>query len=69
MDPEGIKLSEILYALTYIWNLRNKTNEKNNRIETDSDTESKLIVARGEWGWQGVEWKQRKGITQTAVIK
>ena len=57
MHPEGIKLSEILYALTYIWYLRNKTNEKNNKIETDSDTESKLIVARGEWGWQGVEWK------------
>ena len=42
---------QIPYDFTYMWNLKNKTNEqtkqKRNRL---IDTENKLVVARGEEG-------------------
>ena len=64
MDAEGIKLSEIsqterqiLYDITYMWNLKIKTNEFN-KTETDSQiqrTNQQLAVGRGkgEGQWRG----------------
>ena len=41
---------QIPYDFTYMWNLKNKTNDQTyqnrNRL---IDTENKLVVARGEW--------------------
>ena len=62
MDLEGIMLSEISqtekktpHDFTYMWNLENKTNEhtKQNRNRL-IDTENKLVVARGDGGWWGM---------------
>ena len=40
------KTSDIWYHL--YMNLKNDTNESIHKIETDSDTESKLVVTKGE---------------------
>ena len=40
---------QILYDLTYKWNLINKTN-KQNSITRDSEIKNKLTVSRGEVG-------------------
>ena len=42
-----------------MWNLKNKTNERINRTETDSDTEIKLTAARGE------RWQRARGLRST----
>ena len=34
-------------VITYMWNLKNKTNEQN-KTEIDSDIENKLVVTSGE---------------------
>ena len=53
MDLENIILSEvrqsqILYNITYIWNLKNNTDESIYKIETDSQArENKLMVTKG----------------------
>ena len=39
---------QILYDITYMWNLRNNTNESIYKTETDSDIEKKLMVTKGE---------------------
>ena len=49
MDLKNIMLSQIkqrqvLYDVTYIWNLKNNTDESIHKIETD--TESKLLVTK-----------------------
>ena len=36
------------YYITYMWNLRNNTNESIYKMETDSDIERKLMVTKGE---------------------
>ena len=38
----------MLYETTYMWNLKNYTNECVYKIETDSDIENKLLVTKGE---------------------
>ena len=55
MDLENIMLSEmsdnerqILYAIIYTWNLKNNTNECICETETDSDTENKPVITKGE---------------------
>jgi len=52
MDPEIIILSKVsqrqIYDITYTWNLKNSTNELIYKTETDSQTENKLMVAKGE---------------------
>ena len=46
MDLDGIMLSEILYDITYMWNLK----------KLNSETENRLVAARG----QGLgEWRLR----------
>ena len=52
-DLENIILSEvrerqILYDITYMWNLKNNTNESIYKTETDSQTENNLMVTSGE---------------------
>ena len=39
-----ISQRQILYGITYIWNLKNSRNECMYKIETDSQTENKLVV-------------------------
>ena len=58
MDLENIILSEVsqtekdklLYDITSMWNLKNNTNEFIYKTETDSQTESKHMVTKGERG-------------------
>ena len=53
MDLEGIMLSErsqtqedMLYNITYMWNLKNTTNQLIKQKEADTDIEDKLVVTR-----------------------
>lgn len=54
MNPEGIMLNEmpdsereILYNLTYMWNLKKKKNQTHKA--------SRLVVARGRAGGRGMD--------------
>ena len=38
----------ISYDITYMWNLKNNTNELIYKTETDSDMENKLMVTKQE---------------------
>ena len=38
----------VLCVITYMWNLKNITNESKYKAETDSDIENKLMVNKGE---------------------
>ena len=55
---------QILYDLTYKWNLINKTN-KQNSITRDSEIKNKLTVSRGEVG--GVIGGKGKGFSGTCI--
>ena len=53
MDLENIILSEvrqISYAITYMWNVKNNTNESIYKTETDSDKQNKLLITKGRGG-------------------
>ena len=39
---------QILYDITYMWNLKNKKIKSIYKTETDSDIENKLMVTKGE---------------------
>ena len=39
---------QISYGITYTWNLKYDTNELIYETETDSQTENRLMVAKGE---------------------
>ena len=41
---------QILYDITYIYNLKYDTNERIYETETDSQRENKLVVAKGGGG-------------------
>ena len=43
--------------MTYVWNLKYDTNKLIYETETDSQTENRLVVAKGEgeWGTDGLE--------------
>ena len=41
---------QIPYDITYKWNLKNSTNELIYKTKTDSQTENKLMVTKGEGG-------------------
>lgn len=40
------------HDVTFMWDLKNRTHEQNKKRNKFTDTESKLMVARGE-GWMG----------------
>ena len=40
-----------------MWNLKYGTNEPIYRTETDSQTENRLVVAKGEGGGGGMDWE------------
>ena len=42
---------QIPYDIAYMWNLKYDTNEFIYETETDSDTDNRLLVAKGEEGW------------------
>ena len=45
------------YDITYIWNLKYDTNELIYETETDSQTENRLVVAKGGQGRDGLgDW-------------
>ena len=64
MDLEIIILSksererQILYGITYVWNIKYDTNELTYETETDSQTQRMGWLPRGKeggrhvWGWQ-----------------
>ena len=60
MDLEGIRLNEIsqrrqiLYNITYTWNLKNTASEYNKKA--DSDAENKLVVTHEEKKLGGAIW-------------
>ena len=39
---------QILYNITYMWNLKNNTNESIYKTEIDSNLEIKFMVTKGE---------------------
>ena len=59
MDLEGIMPREvrerqILYDVTYTWNLKTKHTNERNEKETDStDAENKQVVTSSEWEGRG----------------
>lgn len=56
LDTKSSKSSreiQILCVITYIWNLKNITNESKYKAETDSDIENNLMVNKGQReGWE-----------------
>ena len=40
-----------------MWNLKYGTNEPIYKIETSSDRENRLVIAKGVWGGSGMEWE------------
>ena len=39
-----------MYDITYMWNLKNTTNYRINKTETDSQTQKTNMVTKGEVG-------------------
>ena len=56
---------QILYNITYIWNLKNKTNA-NSKTETDRDTENKLVVTSEEKEGEGQYRNRGKMVIMTS---
>ena len=55
MDLENIMLSEMLYGITYMWDLKNNPNESIYKTETDSQTwKINLWLPKGKGGWGGI---------------
>ena len=50
------KERQISYGLTYMWNLKNDTNELIYETETDSDIENKFMVTKREREWRRDKW-------------
>ena len=62
MDLEIFILNEVRqtsHDFTYMWNLKYGTNELIYETETDSQTENRLVVAKGEGGERGMDWEFR----------
>ena len=43
--------------ITYLWNLKYNTNEPIYKTETDSQTENRLAIAKGEGAGEKMEWE------------
>ena len=48
---------EISYDSIYTWNLKYSTNEPIYKLETDTDIENRLMVAKGQEGASGLDWE------------
>ena len=48
--------------ITYMWTLKNSTNELIYKTETDSDIENKLLVTKGESGGRGGGGRNKLGV-------
>ena len=44
------KTNTVPYDITYMWNLKYDTNELMYKTETNSQTENRLVAAKGEKG-------------------
>ena len=52
--PRDCHSTEVKYHdITYMWNLKNDTNDLIYKIEIVTDVENKLMVSKGEWGKLG----------------
>ena len=49
-DIQMVNSRQIVYDITYMQNLKYDTNELIYKTETDSQTENRLVVAKGEVG-------------------
>ena len=47
---ESERERKITYDITHMWNLKYDTNELNYEIETNSQTENRVVVAKGGMG-------------------
>ena len=65
MDLEMIILSKS-DDITYMWNLNCETSEFIYRTETDSQTENRFVVAKGEEGEGWVDWEF--GISRSKLL-
>ena len=45
------------YDSTYIWHLKYDTKEPVYKTETLTDTENRLVMAKEEGGWEGMDWE------------
>ena len=45
------------YDITYMWNLKQDTNEPIYKTETDSRTQRIDVAAKGECGGRGLDWE------------
>ena len=65
MDLENIMLSEMLYGITYMWDLKNNPNESIYKTETDSQTwKINLWLPKGR-GKGGEAQIRSMGVTDT----
>ena len=58
MGLEITKMSEVRkrqipHNIIYMWNLKYDTSELIYKTETDSRTQNRLVVAKGDWGGGG----------------
>ena len=58
MGLEITKMSEVRkrqipHNIIYMWNLKYDTSELIYKTETDSQTQNRLVVAKGDWGGGG----------------
>ena len=44
-----LKSKDKYHDITYMWNLKNDTNDLIYKIEIVTDVENKLMVSKGEW--------------------
>ena len=48
---------QIPYDITFMWNQKYGTNKPIYKIETDSDIQSRLVLAKGEGRGSGMDWE------------
>ena len=54
------------YDITYMWNLKHDATELIYETETDSDIENRLVAAKGEGSWGGMDWES--GISRCKLL-
>ena len=48
-DCHSTEIKDKYHDITYMWNLKNDTNDLIYKIETVTIVENKLMVSKGEW--------------------